>query len=84
MLVTLTTKEGVVTSHETDNISDEAVKLEVNVIFHKINQLAVSIEAYEYASQAHRANLERILTAREETLVEPEEALDVSEEPELS
>ena len=84
MVITVQT-EGVETSYEIDNVSDDAVKREINTVIQKIGQLNVSIEAYQYAAEGHRANLQSILTGREEAIVEPEEvetdAEEVSEEP---
>ena len=79
MIITVQT-EGVETSYEIDNVSDVAVKREINTVIQKIGQLNVSIEAYQYAAEGHRANLQSILIGRQEAIVEPEEVEAESEE----
>ena len=60
-------------SYDVNNISDDKVKQEATVIVQKVGNLQVIIEALDFASRTHRANLEELLKGRDEALVEPEE-----------
>ena len=71
--------DGVEIAYETDNVGDDEVKRNINVLLAKIGQLNVQIEANQYAADGYRANLQSVLTGREEAIVEPEE---VEAEPE--
>ena len=74
-------------SYDVNNISDDKVKQEATVIVQKVGNLQVIIEALDFASRTHRANLEELLKDREEAIVETESARNdkgqfVSDDPE--
>jgi hypothetical protein len=72
MIITINNDEGT-TNFDVNNISDDAVKQEATVIVQKVGNLQVVIEALDFASRTHRANLEELLKARDEAIVEPTE-----------
>ena len=72
MIITINNDEGT-TTYDVNNISDDAVKQEATVIVQKVGNLQVVIEALDFASRTHRANLEELLKARDEAIVEPTE-----------
>tara|TARA_R100001015_G_C4609102_1_gene164373 strand:- start:1154 stop:1450 length:297 start_codon:yes stop_codon:yes gene_type:complete len=61
-------------SYDVNNISDDKVKQEATVIVQKVGNLQVIIEALDFASRTHRANLEELLKDRDEAVVETERA----------
>jgi len=61
-------------SFDVNNISDDTIKQEATVIVQKVGNLQVIIEALDFASRTHRANLEELLKDREEAIVETEPA----------
>ena len=75
MIITIT-NEDVATNFDVNNISDDAVKQEATVIVQKVGNLQIIIEALDFASRAHRGNLEDLLKSRDEAIVEPERARD--------
>jgi len=79
MIITIT-NEDVVTNFDVNNISDDAVKQEATVVVQKVGNLQIIIEALDFASRTHRANLEELLKSRDEAIVEPEEVAAESEE----
>jgi len=79
MIITINNDDGT-TNFNVNNISDEAVKQEATVIVQKVGNLQVVIEALDFASRTHRANLEELLKGREEAIVESEPTTDVVEE----
>ena len=72
MIITINNDDGN-TSFDVNNISDDKVKQEATVIVQKVGNLQVVIEALDFASRTHRANLEELLKARDEAIVEPTE-----------
>ena len=68
MLITINNDEGT-TNFNVNNISDDAVKQEATVIVQKVGNLQVIIEALDFASRTHRANLEELLKGRDESIV---------------
>ena len=72
MIITINNDDGS-TNFNVNNISDDAVKQEATVIVQKVGNLQVVIEALDFASRTHRANLEELLKARDEAIVEPTE-----------
>lgn len=80
MIITIKNEDGE-THFDINNIKDEAVKNEATIIVQKVGNLQVTIEALDFASRAHRGNLEALLKDREEAIVEAEEP-DVIEEDE--
>ena len=73
MIITIKNEEGE-TNFDINNISDDAVKQEATVVVQKVGNLQVLIEALDFASRAHRGNLEALLKYREEAIVETERA----------
>ena len=63
-----------ITSYDVNNIGDDGVKQEATVIVQKVGNLQVIIEALDFASRTHRANLEELLKDRDEAIVETERA----------
>ena len=85
MVVTIT-NEDVTTNFDIDMITDDAVKQEATVIVQKVGNLQVIIEALDFASRSHRANLEVLLQGRDESIVEPDvnDTTEGDEQPEES
>ena len=73
MIITINNEDGT-TSYDVNNINDDKVKQEATVIVQKVGNLQVIIEALDFASRTHRANLEELLKDREEAIVETERA----------
>ena len=73
MIITINNDDGN-TSFDVNNISDDTVKQEATVIVQKVGNLQVIIEALDFASRTHRANLEELLKDRDEAIVETESA----------
>ena len=78
MIITINNEEGE-TLFDVNKITDDAVKQEATVIVQKVGNLQIIIEALDFASRTHRANLEELLKGRDEALVEAETP-DVNEE----
>jgi hypothetical protein len=75
MIITINNDDGT-TNFDVNNITDDAVKQEATVIVQKVGNLQVVIEALDFASRTHRANLEELLKGRDEAIVEPAEETD--------
>ena len=75
MIITINNDDGT-TNFDVNNITDDAVKQEATVIVQKVGNLQVIIEALDFASRTHRANLEELLKGRDEDIVEPAEDTD--------
>jgi len=75
MIITIT-NEDMITNFDVNNISDDAVKQEATVVVQKVGNIQIIIEALDFASRTHRANLEELLKSREEAIVDPERARD--------
>jgi len=73
MIITINNDDGT-TSYDVNNINDDGVKQEATVIVQKVGNLQVIIEALDFASRTHRANLEELLKDRDEAIVETERA----------
>jgi len=73
MIITINNDDGN-TSFDVNNISDDSVKQEATVIVQKVGNLQVVIEALDFASRTHRANLEELLKDRDEAIVETDPA----------
>ena len=73
MIITINNDDGN-TSFDVNNISDDSVKQEATVIVQKVGNLQVIIEALDFASRTHRANLEELLKDRDEAIVETDPA----------
>ena len=75
MIITIKNEEGE-TNFDINNISDDVVKQEATVIVQKVGNLQVIIEALDFASRAHRGNLEELLKSRDEAILVVEEEAD--------
>jgi hypothetical protein len=75
MIITINNDDGT-TNFDVNNITDDTVKKEATVIVQKVGSLQVIIEALDFASRTHRANLEELLKGRDEAIVEPAEETD--------
>ena len=73
MIISINNDDGT-TSYDVNNISDDGVKQEATVIVQKVGNLQVIIEALDFASRTHRANLEELLNGRDEAIVETDPA----------
>ena len=73
MIITIKNDNGT-TDFEINNIADEQKKQEATVIVQKVGSLQVIIEALDFASRTHRANLEQLLVECEEAIVETDRA----------
>ena len=73
MIITINNDDGN-TSFDVNNITDEKIKQDATVIVQKVGNLQVIIEALDFASRTHRANLEELLKDRDEAVVETERA----------
>jgi hypothetical protein len=71
MIITINNDETTI-NYDVNNISDNAAKQEATVIVQKVGNLQVIIEALDFASRTHRANLEELLKGRDEAIVESE------------
>jgi len=69
MIVTIKNDDGEFL-FDINKIDDEAKRQEAGVIVQKVGNLSVVIEALDFASRTHRANLEQLLTSCEEAKVE--------------
>ena len=72
MIITINNDDGN-TSFDVNNISDDSIKQEATVIVQKVGNLQVIIEALDFASRTHRANLEELLKSRDEAIVDTQE-----------
>jgi hypothetical protein len=61
-----------------NKIADEDKKQEAGVIVQKVGNLSVIIEALDFASRTHRANLEQLLMECDEAKVEQESSTEES------
>ena len=73
MIISINNDDGT-TSYDVNNISDDGVKQEATVIVQKVGNLQIIIEALDFASRAHRGNLEALLVGRDEAIVETDPA----------
>jgi ribosomal protein L1 len=80
MIITIKNDEGVTTNFDINLISDEQKKQEATVIVQKVGNLQVTIEALDFASRTHRANLEQLLNECEEAKVEGESTEETLED----
>jgi len=72
MIVTIKNDDGEFL-FDINKIEDDAKKQEAGVIVQKVGNLSVIIEALDFASRTHRANLEQLLMECEEAKIEQEE-----------
>ena len=79
MIITINNDDGT-TNFDVNNITDDTVKKEATVVVQKVGNLQIIIEALDFASRTHRANLEELLKGRDESIVKAVEE-EVEDEP---
>ena len=72
MIVTIN-KENGTTSYDVSKVNDESIRTQATVMINKVGQLEVLLEALNFTSSTHRANLEALLKDCPESLVENKE-----------
>tara|TARA_X000001316_G_C883221_1_gene7943 strand:+ start:195 stop:449 length:255 start_codon:yes stop_codon:yes gene_type:complete len=78
MIVTINNNDGT-TTYDVSKVEDENIRTQATVMINKVGQLEVLLEALNFTSSTHRANLEALLKDCPESLVEVEEE-EVEEE----
>ena len=78
MIVTINNDNGTST-YDVSKVEDENIRTQATVIINKVGQLEVLLEALNFTSSTHRANLEALLKDCPESLVENKEE-EVAEE----
>ena len=78
MIVTINNENGT-TTYDVSKVNDESIRTQATVMINKVGQLEVLLEALNFTSSTHRANLEALLKDCPESLVEVEEE-EVAEE----
>ena len=78
MVITIKKDNGE-TIYNVNEISNEAKQSEAKIIISKVGTLETLIEAINFASATHRANLEKLLEGCEEALIESAPTEEVSE-----
>ena len=78
MIVTINNESGT-TTYDVSKVSNENIRTQATVMINKVGQLEVLLEALNFTSSTHRANLEALLKDCPESLVENEEE-EVEEE----
>ena len=78
MIVTIKNDKGTKT-YDVSKVSAENLRTQATVLINKVGQLEVLLEALNFTSSTHRANLEALLQDCPESLVEVEEE-EVAEE----
>ena len=72
MIVTINNQNGT-TTYDVSKVEDENIRTQATVIINKVGQLEVLLEALNFTSSTHRANLEALLKDCPESLVENKE-----------
>jgi hypothetical protein len=80
MIVTIKNDDGEFL-FDINKIDDEAKRQEAGVIVQKVGNLSVVIEALDFASRTHRANLEQLLMECDEAKVEQTDEESKTTEP---
>ncbi len=78
MIVTINNSEGTFT-YDVSKVKDNEIRTQATVMINKVGQLEVLLEALNFTSSTHRANLEALLKDCPESLVENKEE-EVTEE----
>ena len=78
MIVTINNESGT-TTYDVSKVNDENIRTQATVMINKVGQLEVLLEALNFTSSTHRANLEALLKDCPESLVKNEEE-EVEEE----
>ena len=72
MIISIKNDEGV-TSYDVNKIENEELQNNARITINKVSTLEVLLEALNFASSAHRGNLETLLKDTPEAVVESEE-----------
>tara|TARA_B100001063_G_C16466263_1_gene405606 strand:- start:313 stop:567 length:255 start_codon:yes stop_codon:yes gene_type:complete len=72
MIISIKNDEGI-TSYDVNKIENEGLQNNARITINKVGQLEVLLEALNFASSAHRGNLESLLKDTPEAVVESEE-----------
>ena len=72
MIITINNDDGK-TIYDVSKIENDSIKTQATVIINKVGQLEVLLEALNFTSSQHRANLEALLKDCPESLVESKE-----------
>lgn len=72
MIVTINNSEGTST-YDVSKVKDNNIRTQATVMINKVGQLEVLLEALNFTSSTHRANLEALLKDCPESLVENKE-----------
>ena len=72
MIVTINNSEGTF-NYDVSKVKDNDIRTQATVMINKVGQLEVLLEALNFTSSTHRANLEALLKDCPESLVENKE-----------
>tara|TARA_R100000995_G_C3413936_1_gene90706 strand:+ start:329 stop:613 length:285 start_codon:yes stop_codon:yes gene_type:complete len=72
LIVTINNEKGT-TTYDVSKVNDKSIRTQATVMINKVGQLEVLLEALNFTSSTHRANLEALLQDCPESLVEVEE-----------
>ena len=72
MIVTINNENGI-TSYDVSKVKDESIKTQATIMINKVGTIEVILEALNFTSSTHRANLEALLKDCPESLVENKE-----------
>ena len=72
MIVTINNESGTST-YDVSKVNDKSIRTQATVMINKVGQLEVLLEALNFTSSTHRANLEALLKDCPESLVENKE-----------
>ena len=78
MIVTINNENGT-TTYDVSKVKDESIKTQATIMINKVGTIEVILEALNFTSSTHRANLEALLKDCPESLVEKKEE-EVAEE----
>ena len=78
MIVTINNENGT-TAYDVSKVKDESIKTQATIMINKVGTIEVILEALNFTSSTHRANLEALLKDCPESLVENKEE-EVAEE----
>ena len=78
MIVTINNESGT-TTYDVSKVNDESIRTQATVMINKVGTIEVILEALNFTSSTHRANLEALLKDCPESLVENKEE-EVAEE----
>ena len=89
MVISIRNDKGEATNYDINLIADQHKKTSATVMVNKVGNLQVILEALDFASRTHRANLEDLLKGcpeakTEEPATETEEEEEVEAETEVA